>query len=287
MQFIHYPYIQSTFIILLMSLMTISCARKDLIKPGDPLDVAYEKAMGFYQNGDYGTAAESFETVIRVGRGTEYGKEAQFYLAESYFNNGRYLLAASEYERYRNLYPRSERRELVDFREAYCYYELSPRYRLSQKHTRTAIEKFRLFNSRYPDSDRVQEASQYITNLRSKLAHKLYGAADLYMRVDQYEAAIIYYDLTINRYPETSWSERALVNQINTYVVYANRSVRTKQKERYQKAIDAYEKYLQLFPESEYRSRAEEYVDEARVALANLKENPAGSSEISQAEQQR
>ncbi|MDX1585298.1 MAG: outer membrane protein assembly factor BamD [Balneolaceae bacterium] len=280
--------LRNLILLLVGGLVFISCARKDLIKPGDPLDVAYEKAMNFYQNEDYGSAADAFETVIRVGRGTEYGRNAQFYLAESYFNNERYLLAASEYERYRSLYPRSERRELVDFREAYCYYKLSPRYRLSQKYTRTAIEKFRLFNSRYPDSERVQDASQYITDLRSKLAHKLYGAADLYMRVDQYEAAIIYYDLTIDRYPETDWAELALVNQINAYVVYAGRSIRTKQEERYQSAIEAYEKYLQLFPDGKYRSRAERYVDEARVGLANIEDAPAATSpNISRTDQQQ
>jgi outer membrane protein assembly factor BamD len=127
-----------------------------------------------------------------------------------------------------------------------------------------------LFNSRYPNSERVEEAAEYISEMRSKLARKLYNAADLYMRTDQYEAAIIYYDLTIDRYPETEWAARALVNEINAYVIYADNSVSSKQRERYTKAVESYEKFIQLFPENDLRSKAEDYVDDARTALAEL-----------------
>lgn len=262
--------LKTGILLLLIALVGITCARKDLIKPGDTLPQAFGKAKNLYDNGKYSDAVNAFETVIRIGRGTEYAQDAQFLLAESYFEDGRYLLAASEYERFQTLYPNSPRREEVDFKNAFCYYKLSPRYKLSQQHTHTAIEKFRLFNSRYPNSDRVQEAAEYISELRSKLARKLYNAADLYMRTDQYEAAIIYFDLTIDRYPETEWAAQALVDEINAYVIYADNSITSKQRERYTKAVESYEKFLQLFPESDLRSKAEDYVDDARTALAEL-----------------
>lgn len=279
-------HFKTGILVLLIGLAGITCARKDLIKRGDTLPQAFGKAKNLYEKGDYTEAAQAFETVIQIGRGTEYGKDAQYYLAESYFNVKRYLLAASEYERFKTLFPRSPRREEVDFKEAYCYYQLSPRYKLSQKYTHTAIEKFRLFNSRYPDSDRVLQAAEYITELRSKLGRKLYNAADLYMRTDQYEAAIIYYGLTIDRYPESKWAERALLNEINAYVIYADRSVPSRQRERYEKAVESYEKYLQLYPDSEYRSQAENYVDEARVALADLG-SPSDSSAVTASQSHR
>jgi outer membrane protein assembly factor BamD len=229
--------------------------------------------MRLYQDEDYTEAADAFETVIQIGRGTDYGEEAQYFLAESYFNNKNYLLAASEYERYVSLYPRGEKRQQSQFQEAYCYYKLSPRYKLDQKYTKRAIEKFRLYNSRFASSQKVEEASTYINEMRSKLAKKLYHSADLYMRTDQYEAAIIYYDLTIDNYPETVWAQRSLVDEINAYNIYAGRSIQSKQQERYQKAVEAYEKFVQLFPNGKYRSQAEEYVDEARSALADLGES--------------
>lgn len=272
----------STIIFYLLIIgMLASCKNEALIRPGDTLPEAFKKAMTLYEAENYGDAAEAFETVINIGRGTDYGQEAQYYLAESYMNHRRYLLAASEYERYLTLFPRSERRSEVQFKEAYCYYQLSPRYKLDQTYTRRSIEKFRLFNNRFPESERVEEAGKYIEEMRSKLAKKHYYSADLYMRTDQFQAAIIYYDLTIDNYPETIWAQRALVDEINAYNTYANRSVRARQVERYEKAVDAYEKFMQLFPNGQYRAQAEDYVDEARTALADLRESLPDTSEIS------
>ncbi|WP_445665041.1 outer membrane protein assembly factor BamD [Fodinibius sp. AD559] len=256
--------------LLLAALVFVSCKNSDLIQRGDSLEVAFDKAMALYEKEDYTEASEAFETVVQIARGTEYGQDAQFYLAESYFNDGRYLLAASEYQRFISLFPRVERRQEAQFKEAYCYYKLSPRYKLDQKYTRTAIEKFQLYNSRFPNSEKADEAGQYISEMRTKLARKLYHSADLYLRTDRYEAAVIYYDLTIDKYPETKWAQRALVDKIETYNIYADRSVPSKQRERYQKAVEAYEKFIQLYPNGEYRQDAEELVDEARTALAEL-----------------
>lgn len=259
--------------LLLIIVVLVSCKNDDLIQRGDDLPTAYKKAMSMYQSEDYSDAAEGFETVIELGRGTDYAEEAQFYLAESYFNDGRYLLASAEYARYTTLYPQTDKREEAQFKEAYSYYELSPRYKLEQEHSRTAIEKFQLFNSRYPNSERVEEAAEYISELRSKLAKKIYYSGNLYMRTKSYEAAIVYYDLTIDNYPESDWAQRALVEKISTYVTYADRSVESKQRERYEEAIEAYETFVQLFPEGEYRSEAEDLVDDARTAIADLGES--------------
>jgi len=233
--------------------------------------------MTLYQKEKYSDAADAFDTVVDVGRGTDYGKEAQFYLAESYFKDKRYLLASSEYGRYVSEFPRSDNRKDAQYKEALCYYHLSPLYKLDQKYTNKAIEKFRLFNSRYSNSEQAEQAAKYITELRSKLARKLYYAADLYKRTDDYKAAIIYYDLTIDNYPESIWAQRSLLSEIQTYNTYAGRSIKSKQRERYQKAVNAYEKFIQLFPNGKYRSKAEDYVDVARSALADLGQSSSSS----------
>lgn len=251
-----------------------SCTNEELIQPNDSLEVAYEKAYNLYEKEDYNKAAEAFETVIQVGRGSDIAQNAQYYLAESYFNDERYLLAASEYERHASQYPRSEVREEVDFKQALSYYHLSPRYRLDQEYTRTAIDRFRLFNSRYSESDRVDEAQEYISELRSKLARKIYSSGELYMRIDQYPAAIVYFDLAIDRYPDSEWAEEALVGKINAFITYANNSIEDRQPERYAGAIEAYESYVQLFPQGENRSRAETLVDRARDAIHDLDMDP-------------
>lgn len=264
---------RTLFVLLLTSLVLFSCRSRDLIRPGDSIEVAYAKAMNQYENENYTEAARAFETVVSIGRGTDIGRDAQFYLAESYYNDRRYLLAASEYERFAQFYPNSDRREIVDFKQAECYYHLSPRYRLDQTYTRQAIENLRLFNSRYPDSELTEKAAGYITELREKLARKTYSAANFYKRTSQYNAAAIYYDLVIDEYPETQWAERSLVEQMESFILYAENSVAERQQERFLKAIDTYNTYVQLFPRGEYRGKIEELYDRAQNALDGFKDN--------------
>lgn len=270
--------------LVLASILFVACQNDKLIKPGDTVPTAYKKALRQYEEGNYRDAAKAFETVISSARGTDYARSSYYYLAESYFKSEQYLLAADSYNRFTSLYPQSERREEVAFKEALSYYNMSPRYKLSQRYTRQAIERFRIFLSRYPNSEYADQAGIYITELRNKLAHKLYESAQLYLRLDQYEAAIIYYDLTVNQYPESSWAERALVREIAAYNEYASRSVQSSQRDRYQQAIETYEKYLQLFPNGPNRQEAEANVDDARAALANLG-SPSESNQTTPSDQ--
>jgi outer membrane protein assembly factor BamD len=259
---------RTLFILFLMALVLSSCRSRDLIRPGDSIEVAYEKALNQFENENYGEAARAFETVVSIGRGTDIGQDAQFYLAESYFNNQRFLVAASEYDRYAQFHPNSPRRPEVEFKRAKSYYNLSPRYKLDQSYTRQAIENFRLYISRYPGTDKVEEASEYINELREKLAQKQYSAAAFYKRTNLYNAAAVYYDIVIDDYPETKWAERSLVEQMEAYILYAENSVPQRQAERYQKALDSYNTYLQLFPRGENRSSIENLYDRAQNGLA-------------------
>jgi len=262
--------IRTVTILVLALLALTSCRSEDLIRQGDSLEVAYEKAMNQYENENYDQAARAFETVVSIGRGTDIGQDAQYYLAESYFAQSRYLLAASEYSRYIQFHPNSERRQRSEFNEALCYYHLSPRYRLDQGYTNTAIERFRLFNARYPDSEFRADAAGYIEELRTKLAHRDYNAAEFYMRIQRYDSAAIYFGLVIDNYPETSWAELALVRQIESYIVYAENSVEQRQEERFRKALDSYNRYLQLFPRGDNRSRAEDLFDRANRGISEV-----------------
>ena len=234
------------------------------------MNTAYEKATRLFEKEKYNTAAEAFETITRLGRGTDYAKDSQYYLAESYYRDRSFLLAASEYERYVSFYPLDERREEVDFKIAVSYMSLSPRYKLDQSETLRALEAFQLFNNRYPDSERVLESAKYIDQLRSKLARKYYMAGDFYLRTDLFEAATIYFGLVIDQFPESDLAEISLIRQIETYVTYAERSITEKQQERYQKALDGYQKFIQLFPRSNSRSDVENLRDKAESAIGKL-----------------
>jgi outer membrane protein assembly factor BamD len=256
---------------IILVLFVSSCKNQEFIKPGDSLIVAFEKAKSLYDAGEWGDAARAFETVLSIGRGTEIAEEAQYLLAESYFKNESYLVAASEFERFTLFHPDSPLRQDSDYKIALCYLSLSPRFKLDQTYTDRAIENFRVYISRYPDASQADTAGFYIDDLRNKLAEKLHHAADFYMRIDRYNAAAIYFEQVISQYPESEWAEIALVEQMEAYILYADNSIPERQEERYEKALDSYRTYLQLFPRGEQRSKAEELYDVVQQSLERVR----------------
>lgn len=257
----------SIAVVLLSISILAACGSSRQIRPGDSLEVAFEKATNFFERGRYTDATRAFETVLSIGRGTEIAQQSQFLLAESYFKNREYLIAAAEYMRYATNFPRSERRIDAEFKQAMAYYELSPRYKLDQSDTYRAIELMQLFIQRYPNAPQSTLAAGLIDEMRNKLAQKEFTAAELYMRIRSYESAALYFGLTLDQFPETVWAERAQAQQILAYILFADNSIPERQAERYQLAITSYETYLQLFPRGDSRSLAESLVDRARIGL--------------------
>lgn len=258
-------------VLALVGFLFMACSSKTTIRPGDSLEVAFEKAVLVYEQENYSQAARNFEVVLSIGRGTAIARDAQFLLAESYFKNRNYMMAAAEYRRYYTNNPRSERRQEAEFKEALSYFELSPRYKLDQRDTYRAMELFQIFIQRYPNTERASDANKYIEQMRSKLAQKTFEAAELYLRIRQYNSAAIYYDQTLEKYPETVWAEKALMRQILAYTLYAENSVLNRQEERFEMAVKSYERYLQIFPRGENRHLAEKHYNRAMDGLSEVR----------------
>lgn len=262
----------SILLILLTVVLAVGgCANKSAIRPGDTVDVAFEKAKNLYDKGRFMDAARGFETVLGISRGSAIAQESQWLLADSYFKAKDHIMAAAEFRRYAETFPRSERRPEAEYQEGMCYVRLSPRYNLDQTDTYKAIESMQLFIARYPTHERTTDAARIIDQMREKLARKQFAAGEMYLRIQAFEAAAIYFGLTIDQFPETAWAERALAKQAESYFLFAERSVETRQAERYRKVVESYEKYVQLFPRGENRAQVEQLVDQAREALRRIR----------------
>lgn len=219
------------------------------------------------EEGDYQQAIRLFRAVFEYGRGNQWAPKARFKLAMAQRGLNKHLVAANEFQRFAQLYRNNELLPRAEFERANSYYLRSPAYRLDQTDSREAISLFRLFIDRYPNHELVPEAERKIDELRGKLAHKKYAAGQLYERRDMWEAASTVYEAAFDQYPDTDWADDALLGAVRTYIQYADRSVQKKQAERYQKAIENYNRLIQLFPESTLLDEAEPLYSEARRKL--------------------
>lgn len=255
----------------------VGCSGSQKISATGPED-AYEKGMAEYQQENYDRAIRYFRSVFNYGRGNEWAPDAQLQLAVSQRKLNKHLVAANEFKRFTQLYRNNPKVPLAEFEQAKSYYLRSPNYQLDQTDTKKAIDLFQLFIDRHPDHARVPKAREMVNELRAKLAHKQYDAARLYERREMWRAATESYRRVFDQYPETPWADNALLGALRSYLRYADRSVRDRQAERYQKALDQYAQLRQLFPESSLLERAEPLQAEAERKLERVREREESQS---------
>lgn len=255
------PILLSTLVGLL-----VGCSGSDQLTYTGP-EEAYQKGMDQFEEEDYQQSIRLFRAVFEYGRGNEWAPKARFQLAMAQRKLGKHLVAANEFKRFTQLYRNNELLPRAEFERANSYYLRSPMYRLDQSDSRQGISLFRLFIDRHPNHDLVPEAEKKIEELRGKLARKKYAAGQLYEERDMWDAATTVYEDAFDQYPDTPWADDALFGAVRSYIRYADRSVQQKQAERYQKAIQNYNRLTQLFPESDLAKEAEGLYTEARNKL--------------------
>ena len=243
---------------------------------------AYQKGMELFEEEEYEDAIEYFRGVFEYGRGTEWAPNAQFHLARAYEERGRYLLAATEYNRFTQLYRNNERLPEAEYRRALMYYNESPPYKLDQTDTERAISNFQLYMQRYPNDDRVSDAEQKVQELRNKLARKQFEAGELYERRRMYRAAAFTYEEVFDQYPDTDYADRALAASVRTYVEYADMSVRQRQEERLESAVENYNRLAQVFPDSPHLREAERQYERAQERLERIREREEEDEQLAQ-----
>ncbi len=197
-------------------------------------------AMKLYHDEDYLEAVQEFQAIVLQYPGDAVVDDAQYYLAETRFQRHEYILAAYEFSKLIKTMPASEFVPNSQFMLAECYYKLSPDYRLEQQYTKKAIQEFQAFIDFFPTNEKVKEAEQKITVMNDKLAHKEYNTAQIYDKMDDYNAALIYYTSVVEDYHDTKYAPMALYDKIK---LLASRN-------RNREALDEISKFLERYPDN-------------------------------------
>lgn len=231
---------------------------------------AYNRGKDLFDQGKFRRSAEQLLSVFDFGRAHEYAADAQFLLGQAYFNHRQYLLAATEFERFANLYRTDPRVQEADYQHALSMYEQSPPVDLDQTDTERAITSLRLFIEKYPSSEKADEAGALIDELQAKMANKLFLAATLYERQQYNEAAAITYLEVLNKYPSSRFADDALVGSMRAHMAYSAQSIDERKAERLQKAIETYHRLVELFPDSDLVKDAESLYTVAQERMETI-----------------
>ncbi|HOU02222.1 MAG TPA: outer membrane protein assembly factor BamD, partial [Bacteroidales bacterium] len=177
--------------------------------------------------------------------------------------------------------------EEAHFLSAMCDYQMSPRAELDQEYSRSAIEGFNFYLTRYPASPRADECRTLIKELQDKLVEKSYLSARLYHDMTEYRSAIVALTNSLKEYADSKYREEMMYLKLNSLFLYAENSLANKQTERYQTTLDDYYSFAEEFPKSRYTRDARRiYLATAR-ALKLDPGNSAADTETTEANNQK
>jgi outer membrane protein assembly factor BamD len=232
------------------------------IRPDLTAEERLTLAKRMFKNKDYQDAQVQFKLLILNYPGANFVDEAQFYLGECHYEMKEYIVAADEYKRLQRLYPRSQYIDDAQFKIAMSDFKLSPKPALDQKYTVSALENFQRFLEDFPTSELAPEAERRLKICRAKLAEKDFNAAELYRKLDDSYAALVYYNSVLERYYDTKFAHDALFWKGECLF----------ELKRKDEAVQAFNELLAKYPKSKYRARISERLKEIESALGKAQE---------------
>ena len=237
----------------------------------ETFDMNYAKALRFYQNGQYLSAARLFEELYPLSLGTPTADTLLYLFADCYYKNKDYELAAFHFKDYARHYPGTEKAEEAQYMCVKSVFEVSPVYSVDQSSTLYAIDEMDLFIKTYPYSKHVDECNQMLDLLREKLAKKDLEIARLYYNTDHYQAAQIAIKNFLKDYPSSKYAHEAVYILVKNNHEYAKKSVNSKKRERYQACVDAFKIMQSQYPNSGYYMDAQKLADDALQQINKIK----------------
>lgn len=258
--------------ILLISVVFTGCKSKfEKLRASTDVAKKYQEAIKLYNNKDYAKALILFDDLAQRYRGRAEAEDLSYYYAYTNYKLKDYLTARYLFKSFADTYPSSPKAEECRFLAAYCYYLDSPVYSLDQENTYKAIDALQLFINLYPKSDRLAEASKLIQDLRDKLEHKSFANAKLFLDIGDYQAAVIAFRNSERDFPDTKYAEEMDFLIIKAQYLYAKNSLEIKQEERYNEAIQEYQRFVEKYPKSTYTDQAKELKKEASAGIEETK----------------
>lgn len=180
--------------------------------------VRYDKAEELFKAKKYGRVTEKLEEILSTCAGTGFMEQAQFLLAESYFNQEDWIEARGEYGSFILNFPGSPFIETAEFRKAISSFNMEFQVDRDEANTTIAMKDFERYLSNHPETPLRDSVNYYYSLLVDRMAEKEFQKGRLYWRMDKYQAAVIYFKEFLETYPTTKRRGEALIYLVKSYI---------------------------------------------------------------------
>jgi outer membrane protein assembly factor BamD len=171
-------------------------------KPDLPPDVLAQEGIKELKKKKYVDAIETFEKVKDRYPYSEQATLAQLKVADAYFFNKKYDEAFNAYREFEKLHPTGKAVPYCIFREGQCCYRQKSTIDRDQTYTQKAIDEFKRLKQKFPSSEYVPKADNYLAHCRKDLAEHEFYVAEFYYKTKRYQAALERYQTLVQDYPD-------------------------------------------------------------------------------------
>ena len=202
--------VKNTYLVILFLFLT-NCS--SYIVSDDTSNNKIDFVKSLIENKKYSRAIDELNYILFNDPLSEFSALAQFYIAECYFYLNDFNQSIIEYNKYLTRNDTVE--ELVkksQFMLCKCYFNISLEYNKDQSDTYIAIEKLQYFIEKKSMNEYSSDLEVMILDLRTKLAKKDFYTAKLYVKIEELDAALLYFDNIVNEYYDTKFVDDALTN---------------------------------------------------------------------------
>jgi outer membrane protein assembly factor BamD len=234
-----------------------------------------QMAEKYYLNKDYNHAQMLYDDLYRVMKGSEHFEDIWYKYAYCAFYLKDYINAENLFKGFVEAFPNSPKADEMDYMRAFCFYKQSPKYQLDQTNTTKAMGFMQAFIAQHPNSDKVKEATEIIEKCRAKLEEKDFENAKLYYNLREtnpayLKAAALTFNLLMNAYPDSQFSDEYKLYVIKSEYLYAIQSLEEKKKARLEQVLTDVNDFNDRFPDSKLKKEVQSYQDLANNSLKAL-----------------
>jgi outer membrane protein assembly factor BamD len=259
-------------VLFLVIILFSACSEYQKVLNKGTTEDQYKMATELYDAEKYNKAIQLFEKVLPKYQGKPQLERIQYMVAESNYNTKNYNLASYYFNRFIGNYPNSSKLEEATYLVAHSHYLASPKSSLDQADTQKALTAFQNFIDKYPESDKIEEANNYYDELVKRLEKKSFDIAKQYYHTEDYQAAIVAFDIFLEDNFGTGYREEAMALKFLASYELGVRSIITKKEKRLNDAILAYNRFEKSFPKSDRLSEFTNLLDNLNNELKTIKE---------------
>ena len=171
----------------------------------------YERGIKYMNRGYYVKALEDFNRIRNYHRDDPYAVKSELAIADLYFKKSEWDQARLAYEDFLRLHPRHEDVDYVVYRLGLTSWKKAARIAArDQSWTRQAVNTWTGFDTRYPESEYVDDVLENLQSARERLARKEVVIGAFYFKREAWPAVIGRMEGALRTYPQSEQAPRAL-----------------------------------------------------------------------------